>query len=252
MIKHFFFCFFTIEMAKQKLKKFQERWSRTSALSQGQSYLSSKPQPAVLHVISCGSDNIQNIKRDLEGILQKELTERVVEVRQFSRLDDMELDAVLGKVSVSGISLEYRRHQSSDPLNGSRAGDGVRSEARDRPGSGQDAYVLRGLKEDVLSVIELINRAFQKALHEDLQDKEEAMMALKIQWMCQDDNGEWQELSLCENYRLEEAHLKKQVFVDLSKPDGKTLKVNLTALEAADGQTGNKYKVKRIETQAGG
>ncbi|XP_072232866.1 protein mono-ADP-ribosyltransferase PARP14-like isoform X2 [Leuresthes tenuis] len=238
------------EMAKQKLKNFQERWSRTSALSQGQSYLSSKPQPAVLHVISCGLDNIPNIKRDLEGILKKELIERVVDMRQFSRLDDMELDAVLGKVSVSGISLEYQRHQSSDPLNGSRAGERVRSEARDGPGSGQEAYVLRGLKEDVLSVIELINKAFQKVLHEDLQDKEEAMLALNIQWKIQDDNGEWQELSLRDNYRLEEAHLKKQVFVDLSKPDGKTLKVNLTAQEAADGQTGNKYKVKRMETEA--
>ncbi|KAM4537418.1 protein mono-ADP-ribosyltransferase PARP14-like isoform 2-T2 [Odontesthes bonariensis] len=233
------------EMAKQKLKKFQEKCSRTSAHShsQGQSNLSSKPQPAVFRVISCGSDNIRNIKRDLEGILQKELIERVVGVHQFSRLDDMELDAVLGKVSVSGISLECQ--------SGSRAGDGVRSEARDRPGSGQEAYVLKGLKEDVLSVIELINRAFQKALHEDLQDKEEAMLALNIQWMIKDENGEWQEQSLHDNYRLEEAHEKKQVSVDLTKPDGRTFKVNLTALEATDWQKGTVYKVQRMETEAG-
>ncbi|XP_040886837.1 protein mono-ADP-ribosyltransferase PARP14-like [Toxotes jaculatrix] len=235
-----------IEKAKQKLKKWQEKYSRTSA-SQGKTFLSSKPNPAVMSVICCGPDIIKTVKRDLEGILQKQLEEREVKVHDFSTLDNMELEAVLSNVRVFGISLEHRRHQNSASVNGNRAGSPAKAEARRRTGSEEEAYVLRGLKEDVLSVTELVNRAVQESLLEDVRDKEEAMMALTVQWSIQDVDEVWKELSLHDNYVLEEAYLNNLVFVDVKAPDKKMVKVNLRAQEATNSQTGIKYRIKRIQ-----
>ncbi|XP_061566313.1 protein mono-ADP-ribosyltransferase PARP14-like isoform X2 [Cololabis saira] len=239
------------EKAKVQLKKFQAKCSRPfgSSSPQSQSFTPPKPQPVVLRVISCAPDVIRTVKRDLEGILQKELLERLVDVDHFLKLDAMESDAVLGKVSVSGISLELKRCLP-ETADGSRAGDAGRSEARNRSEAGDEFYVLKGLKEDVLSVIELINKAVQKALCEDLRDKEEATMALHIQWSMKEGNTDWQEVSLHENYVLEQAHLQRQVSVDISASDGKRLKVNLTTKEATDWQNGNVYKLKRSESEA--
>uniref|UniRef100_A0A4W6EF05 Macro domain-containing protein n=1 Tax=Lates calcarifer TaxID=8187 RepID=A0A4W6EF05_LATCA len=149
------------EKAKQQLKKWQEKRSRTSTTSapQDKTIISSKPDPAVISVICCGLDIMQIIKRDLEEILQKQLVEREVKVDDVSRLDDMELEAVQAKVRVLGISLEHRRGPGSQSVNGNRAANTARTEARDRSGSREEVYVLRGLKEDVLSVTELITRA---------------------------------------------------------------------------------------------
>ncbi|XP_044040522.1 protein mono-ADP-ribosyltransferase PARP14-like isoform X2 [Siniperca chuatsi] len=233
------------EKALQKLRKWHDKYLRTSTTSapQGKTFISIKPLPAVISVISCSPDTIRTIKGDLEGILQKQLVEREVDVKDLSRLDAMELEAVQAKVKVSEISLEYRRSQSSEDVNGNRARYSARAEARDR--SGGEVCVLKGLKEDVLSVIELVNRAIQKALCEDLQDKEEATLALTVQWSIQDINGDWHELSLHDNYVLEEAHVKKQVFVDMMASDGMMVKINLKTQEATNWQTGITFKVKR-------
>ncbi|XP_013855871.1 poly [ADP-ribose] polymerase 14 [Austrofundulus limnaeus] len=153
----------------------------------------------------------------------------------------METDAVMAKIKVFGISLEHQKHQSSGTAN---AGFG----RRDRPGSRKEVYLLKGLKEDVLSVIELINKAVQKALEEDLRAKEEAMVALTIQWAIKDANGEWQELTLHDNYMLENARSTNQVSVDMETPDARTVTVNLIKFEATDLLTGKTYKLKRNES----
>ncbi|XP_029310994.1 protein mono-ADP-ribosyltransferase PARP14-like isoform X2 [Cottoperca gobio] len=230
---------------KEKAKKKWQEKTRHIAKPQGKTFTSSKPPPAVISVIGCGADTIRTIKKDLEGILQKQLLEREVDVEDFSKLDAMELEAVQAKVKVLGISLEHRRHRSSKDVTGNRAGN----TASDGSGSGREVYVLKGLKEDVLSVIELVNRAIQKALCEDLRDKEEAMLALYVQWSIQDVNKAWQELSLHDNYMLEKAHMKKQVSVDMIAPDGSMLAVNLTTQEATNWLTGLTYKVKRNDSE---
>ncbi|XP_039996555.1 kelch-like protein 33 isoform X2 [Xiphias gladius] len=161
----------------------------------------------------------------------------------------MELEAVLAKVSVLGISLEHRRHRRSESASGNRDGNTARAKARDRSGSGEEVYVLRGLKEDVLSVTELLNRAVHEILFEDLQDKKEAMLALTVQWSIQDVDGAWQELSLHDNYVLEDAHVNKKLSVDVMAPDRMMTEVNLRVNEAKNWQTGIIYKVKRSETE---
>lgn len=173
------------------------------------------------------------------------MVEREVDVHSFSRLDTMELEAVKAKVKVLGISLEHRRRQSSEGVIVSRAGN----KARGQSGPAGEVYVLKGLKEDVLSVIELVNGAIQEALCQDLQDKEEAMMALNVQWSIQDVNGAWHELSLHDNYLMEEAHMKNQVSVEMTAVGGMAVKVNLKAGEATNWLTGITYKVKRTESE---
>ncbi|XP_015257731.1 PREDICTED: poly [ADP-ribose] polymerase 14-like [Cyprinodon variegatus] len=227
------------DKARQKLKKIQQKCSRLSMTltKKDQTLISSKPEQTVLQVISCGPDVTQAVKEELERNLQKELTERTVDVQNLLKLDAMELDAVKAKIKVTGISLEHRKN-SAGLLRG-----------RDQAGSGKEVYVLKGLNEDVLSVTELINKAVQKALEEDLIDKEEAMLALTIQWAIKEDNGEWQELGLRENYMLEGAHSVKRVSVEMETPDGRTLTVNLKSLEATDWTTGKTYKLKRTDSE---
>uniref|UniRef100_UPI0009B45F82 poly [ADP-ribose] polymerase 14-like n=1 Tax=Monopterus albus TaxID=43700 RepID=UPI0009B45F82 len=237
------------EKAKQILKKWIGKQSRTSTSSAPEEYplTSSKPQPAIMSVI-CRRSDTMTIKRDLESILQNQLEEREVDVCDLSRLNDMELEAVKANIRVLGISVERRRHLPSESVSSNRARSTAGAEAKAHSGSGKDVYVLKGLKEDVLSIIELVNRAVNKALCEDLQDKNEAMLALGIQWSIQDIKGVWNELSLHDNYILEDTYINKLVFVDLKAPDGMNVKVNLKEQQATDLITGITYKVKRIET----
>ncbi|XP_026150830.1 protein mono-ADP-ribosyltransferase PARP14-like [Mastacembelus armatus] len=239
------------EKAKQKLKEWQEKFSRTSASSASEEkpLISSKPQPAALSVICCGLD-IRTIKRDLEGILQNQLLEREVDVCDFSRLDDMELEAVLTKVKFLGISLEHRRRQIPQSATGNRARNAANAKATHWSVSGEEVYVLKGLKQDVLSVADLINRAVHKALRADIQDKKEAMLGLGVQWSIKDTNGTWQEMSLHANYMLEDAYMRKDVSVDVIPPDGVKVKVNLKTQEATNWTTGITYKVKRSASSA--
>ncbi|KAM4565127.1 protein mono-ADP-ribosyltransferase PARP14-like [Fundulus diaphanus] len=228
------------DKARQQLKKMQQKCSRFSTWlsKQDQSFMSLNPQPTVLRVISCGPDVTHMVKRDLELIVQQELFERTVDVHSFHKLDAMELDAVQAKIKVTGISLEHKTAAAGT------------SKERDRSGSGQDVYVLKGLKEDVLSVTELINKNVQRALEEDLKDKEDVMCALTIQWAIRNDHEEWQELNLRENYMLEDAHSQEKVSVEMETPDGSTLTVNLKSLEATDWITGKTYKLKRTQSEA--
>ncbi|XP_062239459.1 protein mono-ADP-ribosyltransferase PARP14-like isoform X1 [Platichthys flesus] len=234
------------EKAKQIFKKILEKSSRASSSSAQQGKpISSQPQPAVLSVICCGPDIMDAIKTDLEGHLHKQLIEREVKMQDFASLDDMELEAVLTKVRGFGISLESRRRQSSES---SRSGVPTRAGARDRSAAAEEMYVLRGLKEDVLSTTELINRAIQEALSKDRQDEKEAMTAYHVQWLIQDAEEEWQELSLHENFLLEDAFLNKRASAEVTARDATALRVNLSALEAVNQQTGQRFKVKRSET----
>ncbi|PWA30420.1 hypothetical protein CCH79_00020672 [Gambusia affinis] len=225
------------DKARQRLKKIHEKYSRLTTFSSKQDEtISSKPESIVLRVISCGPDVAKNVKKELESIVQKELIERTVSMDSVSKLDAMEVEAVQAKVNLTGISVEPRTVDTG--------------RSRGRIGLSKKEYVLKGLKEDVLSVTELISKAVQKVLEEVFKDKEEAMLALTIQWAMKDDNGEWQELSLSDNYMLEEAHIQKKVCVDLETPEGKTLKVNLKSQDATDWTTGTTYKLKRTECEA--
>lgn len=239
---------FFLEKAKQLLKRLA-RTPKTST-PQCQTFMSSKPPPAVMSVISCGRETISTVQKNLEGILQKQLVVREVDVDHVSRLDGMELEAVQAKVKVSGISLECRRRLIPPGENSNRGGNAARGGAVDPSGSGEEVYVLTGLPEEVSAVVELVNRAAQKALYRELQHKEEAMYALVVQWSIREKNGTWRELSLHDNYLLEDAHLTQKVSVDVTSQDGGVLKVNLSAREATNWQTGAVYEVKRMESES--
>ncbi|XP_076018631.1 protein mono-ADP-ribosyltransferase PARP14-like isoform X2 [Genypterus blacodes] len=214
------------------------------------SVLSWKPQPAELSVIGCNTnwlDTIRSVKSDLERILSQMLVEREVGLDDFSRLDEMELEAVQVNVRMLGISLEQRRGQNKESEYRNQRSAGSRGQA----GSGVEVYVLKGLKEDVLSVSELLNKALRKCLHSDLQEKEAAMMAFCVQWSLQDPQGAWYELSLHENYVLEQAHQRKIVIAEVEGPNRIKMTINLRAQEATDMATGCTYKVKRNETETG-
>uniref|UniRef100_A0A672IFT6 Poly [ADP-ribose] polymerase n=1 Tax=Salarias fasciatus TaxID=181472 RepID=A0A672IFT6_SALFA len=98
---------------------------------------------------------------------------------------------------------------------------------------------------------DLINKSIHKVLHNDLQDKEEAILALTVQWSIKDSKGAWQELSLHDNYKLEEANITKKTVVDVMAPTGMAVSVDVKKQEATDSQTGNKYQVKRIQSETG-
>ncbi|XP_028991732.1 protein mono-ADP-ribosyltransferase PARP14-like isoform X2 [Betta splendens] len=229
------------DKAKQKLKKLQEKCSQTprASVPEEKQPFSSKPHPAVINVTCRGRDTVNIIKRDLEDIVQKQLIERVLDVNDISKLDVMEYEAVLAKVNVLGISLEQ--------MFKSEIGTGARNPAGAQSGLEEEVVLLKGLKDDVWSVTELVNESLKRAQ----QEKEEAMLALTVQWSIQDVDGVWRELSLHHNYMLENAYLKQSVFADVMAPNGTMVAVNLTAREATDRRTGLTYKMKREETDAG-
>lgn len=214
----------------EKLKKCLKRTPKPPSVPPN---ISSEPQPVILSVICCSSDIIRTIRTALEANLQQLLVERQVDVRDFSRLDAMELDAVLTNIRIFGISLQRREPQSM-----------AASGARRRSGSTEGVYVLRGLKEDVLSVTELVNRALQKAF----QEQQEENLSLTVQWFIQDQQETWKELSLHENYLLEEAYAGQQVSAEVKEPGGMKVTVNLKKQEATNWLTGCTYKVRRIQT----
>uniref|UniRef100_A0A8C5DKP9 Poly [ADP-ribose] polymerase n=1 Tax=Gouania willdenowi TaxID=441366 RepID=A0A8C5DKP9_GOUWI len=228
------FIFAFLEKAKEKLQK-QNRLSRSMASLAPESLtnISFKPPPAEFTVISCGPSVIQSLHKDLVQVLQKQIIERKVGVASFLRLNDMEEAAVLAKVKSLGISLELTQRQNA------AAGNATKEE---------DMYVLRGLNKDVLSVLELINQAVQNALSEDLQAKEEATLALTVQWSIKDNDGSWHELSLRDNYSLEEAQLDGQPFVDVLNVAGIKFRVDVGAKTATD-VSGQNYEVKRVESE---
>ncbi|CAN9509740.1 unnamed protein product [Ophioblennius macclurei] len=229
------------ENAKQRLSMCQDQQPASSLPSapQAQRVLSSKPPRAVMSVISCGSDVIHIIRKELEDALQKHLIERQVDVKYFTRLEEMDVEALQTKVQMYGVSLEHRKYDS--PGAGPYVSIG--------PASSEEIYVLKGLKEDVLSVSELLNKSIHTVLSKDLQDKEEAMMALIVQWSIKDTKGAWQELSLQNNNKLEKAHMRKQAVVDIMAPTGTMVSVDLRKQEATDSQTGNKYQMKRSQSE---
>ncbi|XP_071001049.1 protein mono-ADP-ribosyltransferase PARP14-like [Oncorhynchus clarkii lewisi] len=121
-----------------------------------------RPPPVVLSVVGRGADAIRGARRELEAILQNQLTQRDVKGEDLCMLGEVELQAVQKNAKVLGVSLELGRVQRAG---GVEAGAGVGA------ATGEGFYVLRGLKEDVLSVRELLDSALSGALHRELQDR---------------------------------------------------------------------------------
>lgn len=151
-------------------------------------------------------------------------------------LDEMEVEAVQAKARSYGVSLDHGVRRNSGA---------ARSDGRNRASSGEKVVVLRGLKEDVLVVAELVNKAIRQALSVDLQERKEQSLAQSVQWMYL--KGDWEPFTPHQNYKIEEAQGQREVFVML-EIKGSNVEVNLKALEATDKQTGEVYRVKRCET----
>uniref|UniRef100_A0A4W5LMK9 Poly [ADP-ribose] polymerase n=1 Tax=Hucho hucho TaxID=62062 RepID=A0A4W5LMK9_9TELE len=198
-----------------------------------------RPPPVVLSVVGRGADAIRGARRELEAILQNQLTQRDVKGEDLCMLGEVELHAVQKKAKVLGVSLELGRVQ--------RAG-GVEAGAGAGAVAGEGFYILQGLKEDVLSVREVLDSALSGALRRELHERNEALVALSVQWsMCR--NGDvWKELGMHDNYHLEEAHLRGDVSAELDVPDGSKVRVNLKNNMATDWRTGCTYKMKREES----
>ncbi|KAM9401103.1 protein mono-ADP-ribosyltransferase PARP14-like [Salvelinus alpinus] len=196
-----------------------------------------RPPPVVLSVVGRGADAIRGARREMEAILQNQLTQRDVKGEDLCMLGEVELQAVQKNAKVLGVSLELGRVQRAG---GVEAGAGA--------AAGEVFYVLQGLKEDVLSVREVLDSALSGALRRELQERNEALMALSVQWsMCR--HGDvWEELGMHDNYHLEQAHLRGDVSAELDVPDGSKVRVNLKNNVATDWRTGCTYKMKREES----
>ncbi|KAK7910394.1 hypothetical protein WMY93_015078 [Mugilogobius chulae] len=198
-----------------------------------------KPQPAVFSVISCSSTSIPALTQALESLVQQQLVEREFELRELCRLTEMEVAAIQAKARSFGVSLDHSIRQSTSV---------GKSDAKNRADSGEKVVVLKGLKEDVLVVADLVNRAIKNALSEDLQEKEEERLAQTVEWMYLGEGEDWESFDLKQNYILENAKEKQEVFVREMEIKGNKVEVNLVSLEATDRKTGKKYKIKRCET----
>lgn len=195
----------------------------------------------MLSVVGRGADAIRGARRELEAILQNQLTQRDVKGEDLCMLGEVELQAVQKNAKVLGVSLEQGVVQRAGGVEaGAGAGGGV--------AAGEGFYVLQGLKEDVLSVREVLDSALSGALRRELQERNEALMALSVQWsMCR--HGDiWEDLGMHDNYHLEQAHRRGDVSAELDVPDLSKVRVNLKNNMATDWRTGCTYKMKREES----
>uniref|UniRef100_A0A8C6T9V8 Poly [ADP-ribose] polymerase n=1 Tax=Neogobius melanostomus TaxID=47308 RepID=A0A8C6T9V8_9GOBI len=197
-----------------------------------------KPQPAVFSAIGPSSAAIASLKTALEGLVQQQLVDRDFELGDLCRLDEMEVAAVQAKARSLGVSFDHSVRRNTNA-----AQSGTKNQAN----SGDKIVILRGLKEDVLMVAELVNKAIKKALSDDLLEKEKEEVAQSVQWMYQKGGEDWEHFDLDQNYFLETAFEKKEVFLKIEFK-GNKLKVNFKALDATDSKTGDKYRVKRCVT----
>ncbi|XP_036072515.1 protein mono-ADP-ribosyltransferase PARP14-like [Oryzias melastigma] len=214
-----------------------QKRSKSLSASEPKFLLSPELHPVALGVITLGSDVIKNIKTDLEATLQKNLFESKVVVQNLSWLGDTELYAVRTKMALYGLSVELRKNQRLQTT-------GDRSQKSD-----EQVYVLKGLKEDVLCVTDVINKAVQQALHQKLQEKEEYEVSLNVQWSIKNLKGVWEDLSESNNYKLKKAHQNREDSVEISVLHRK-LMVNMTKKEATDWQTGFTFQLKRFLADA--
>ncbi|XP_033839348.1 protein mono-ADP-ribosyltransferase PARP14-like [Periophthalmus magnuspinnatus] len=196
-----------------------------------------KPQPAAFSVIGHAPVDTAALKTSLEHLVHQQLLEKEFELRELSRLSEMEVAALQTNARSYGVSLDHRVRQNANAS---------KSDVKNSADSGEKMVILSGLKEDVLVVADFVNKAVKKALSEDLQEREEESLAQTVQWMYLDNGDDWKLFNPKQNYILEEANKKQKVFEKMELNNNK-VKVNLTALEATDKQTGKKYRVKRVE-----
>ncbi|KAJ0006649.1 hypothetical protein NQD34_013922, partial [Periophthalmus magnuspinnatus] len=196
-----------------------------------------KPQPAAFSVIGRAPVDTAALKTSLEHLVHQQLLEKEFELRELSRLSEMEVAALQTNARSYGVSLDHRVRQNANAS---------KSDVKNSADSGEKMVILSGLKEDVLVVADFVNKAVKKALSEDLQEREEESLAQTVQWMYLDNGDDWKLFNPKQNYILEEANKKQKVFEKMELNNNK-VKVNLTALEATDKQTGKKYRVKRVE-----
>lgn len=225
-------CFFLFTENPEKEKPLKNLKTTNDAVA-----TSSQFEPAVMVVIGCDVKILTVVETKLEDVLRNHLIEREVKVCDFDRLTHQEQETVLSEVRASGMSMEFR--SAPGKAKGKNAEGAV------------DHYLLRGLKEDVLSVFALISDAVRNYLFEDNQNNQENLMAMIARWYIQDKKKEvWQLLDQKENCELETAHRDKKTSAKITAPDGTVAQVNLKTYTATS-QQGTKYKVKKSEISEG-
>lgn len=170
--------------------------------------------------------------------MQLQIEEREFELQDLCRLDEMEVAAVQANARSFGVSLDHSIRTNTSA---------AQSESKNQASSGEKIVILKGLKDDVLMVAELVNKAIKKALSEDLQEKKEEMLAQSVQWMYLQEGEDWEPFTLRQNYLLEKAREQKEVFLKM-EIKGNKVRVNMAESNATDCKTGKTFSVKRCET----
>ncbi|XP_036406642.1 LOW QUALITY PROTEIN: protein mono-ADP-ribosyltransferase PARP14-like [Megalops cyprinoides] len=112
--------------------------------------------------------------------------------------------------------------------------------------------VLRGLKEEVLEVCDGVQRALSGALRRQLQEREQALVALSVQWALSTPAGGWAEVDRPTNCLLEQAFQRGVACVDIRHgPDGAVFQVQPQVRRATNQNTGYTCDVKRVELLTG-
>uniref|UniRef100_A0A3B3ZL90 Poly [ADP-ribose] polymerase n=1 Tax=Periophthalmus magnuspinnatus TaxID=409849 RepID=A0A3B3ZL90_9GOBI len=182
-----------------------------------------KPQPAAFSVIGRAPVDTAALKTSLEHLVHQQLLEKEFELRELSRLNEMEVAALQTNARSYGVSLDHRVRLNANAS---------KSDVKNSADSGEKMVILSGLKEDVLVVADFVNKAVKKALSEDLQEREEESLAQTVQWMYLD-GDDWKLFNPKQNYILEEANKKQKVFEKMELNNNK-VHVSKTVLIISD------------------
>ncbi|KAL4618292.1 poly ADP-ribose polymerase 14-like [Arapaima gigas] len=224
------------ERAKKMVKQIQRKEPEASRFANSPladgprlTLASLHPLPAVVCVTGPGQQALQGVHRDLEAVMQKQLYERELDAEELAQLSLEDLASLVEQAKERELSLQQEWR-----------GEGTATSPR--------PYVVRGLKEEVLEFCEAFHQGMRRAACRKLQEREELLIFLSVNWMIISPSGEWKEMELKDNYILEQKYQEDNgSVVNIDCPKGEVLTVDLRKMEATYRNSGLTSQVKRME-----
>ncbi|MBN3299572.1 PAR14 polymerase, partial [Amia calva] len=215
------------ELSKNLLKLVQKRGNPpSSSPDRGPKRSFSTPNvpfnPAVLDVIGRKREDVRKAREELESIFEKLLCEREIVEEEVSMLADEDIDQILKRATSLKVTIT--------------------------PGRRLGIHIIRGLKEEVLDVVELVKSSQNKSLLKQVEERQQALMAMSVRWSFENPSG-WHTFDLEANYLLEISYQKKDGPVNVSDGQGDMLRVDLDRKEATSWLTSQTYRVCRKENK---
>ncbi|XP_055358541.1 protein mono-ADP-ribosyltransferase PARP14-like isoform X2 [Betta splendens] len=181
-------------------------------------FTSSANQQSVFHFLGFTTQTVENAMTKLKDLYRAQCSRQTLTQEQLESLTQDDIEDLKQLVETQGLYMQ-------------------------RDQSGQGILTVRGLKDGVSLVMQMVNGFQQGSLIREMRVRDEDELYLRVAWCILGCNGNWERLPKTANYDLENNDASGEM-VDAR---GNSWSVNLQAMEATRRQTGQKTKLKRLE-----